>query len=247
MFNQANELNTGVWYLWYELYLSVDSGLNWTSISLGISNAKISYITVDPTNSQKVYLTLSGYSSGNKVFMSTDGGVSWINYSGTLPNVPVNCIVYQNGSNEGLYIGTDLGVFYTDGTMSDWIPYQTGLPNVIVTELEISYNNNKLWAATFGRGLWNTNLYVPLSVSEQEIYNQIIVSPNPNNGLFSINMPLGKTYSLIVYDIQGKKIYEEKSINTEQKSIDLTKNSSGIYLLNFTIDGKSFNKKIIKY
>ena len=229
------------------LYKTINGGLNWTSISLGISNAKISYITVDPTNSQKVYLTLSGYSSGNKVFMSTDGGVSWINYSGTLPNVPVNCIVYQNGSNEGLYIGTDLGVFYTDGTMSDWIPYQTGLPNVIVTELEISYNNNKLWAATFGRGLWNTNLYVPLSVSEQEIYNQIIVSPNPNNGLFSINMPLGKTYSLIVYDIQGKKIYEEKSINTEQKSIDLTKNSSGIYLLNFTIDGKSFNKKIIKY
>lgn len=228
------------------LYKTINGGLNWTSISLGISNAKISYITVDPTNSQKVFLTLSGYSSGNKVFMSPDGGVNWINYSFTLPNVPVNCIVYQNGSNEGLYIGTDFGVFYTDGTMSDWVPYQTGLPNVIVTELEISYNNNKLWAATFGRGLWNTDLFVPLSVPEQEIYNQIIVSPNPNNGLFNIEVPPGKTYSLIVYDIQGKKIYEEQSINTEQKNIDLTKNSSGIYLLNFTIDGKSFNKKIIK-
>lgn len=187
------------------LYKTINGGSNWTSISLGISNVKNSYITVDPTNSQKVYLTLSGYSSGNKVFMSPDGGVSWINYSGTLPNVPVNCIVYQNGSNEGLYIGTDLGVFYTDGTMSDWVSYQTGLPNVIVTELEISYNNNKLWAATFGRGLWNTDLYVPLSVSDQEIYNQIVISPNPNNGLFNIYVPLGNTYSLIVYDIQGKK------------------------------------------
>jgi hypothetical protein len=94
--------------------------------------------------------------------------------------------------------------------------------------------------------LWSTNLYVPLSVSEQDVYNEFIVSPNPNNGLFNIKAPLGKTYSLIVYDIQGKKIHEEHSIDTEQKNIDLTKNNSGIYLLNFTIDGKSFNKKIIK-
>jgi hypothetical protein len=178
--------------------------------------------------------------------MSPDGGLNWSNYSGALPNVPINCIVYQNGTNEGLYIGTDVGVFYTDGTMTDWITYQTGLPNVVVTELEISYNNNKLWAGTFGRGLWNTDLFVPLSVSDQEIYNQIIVSPNPNDGLFNITMPFGKSYSLVVYDIQGKKVYEEQSINTEQKNIDLTKNSSGIYLLNFTIDGKSYTKKIVK-
>ena len=228
------------------LFKTINGGVNWTSVSFAISNVKISYIAVDPTNSQKVYITLSGYSSGNKVIMSSDGGNNWINYSGTLPNVPVNCIVYQNGSNEGLYIGTDLGVFYKDGTMSDWVSYQTGLPNVIVTELEISYNNNKLWAATFGRGLWNSDLFVPLSIPEQEIYNQIIVSPNPNNGLFNIKVPIGNTYSLIVYDIQGKKVYEEQSIDTEQKNIDLTKNSSGIYLLNFIINGKSYNKKIIK-
>jgi hypothetical protein len=233
-----------------KLFATTNGGISWNQISTLIitdNDANISNIAVDSSNPDKVFITVSGYSAGNKVWMRPSLGGTWINYSGNLPNVPVNCIVFQNGSNEGLYIGTDIGVFYTDGTMNTWIPYQTGLPNVVVTDLEISYYNNKLWAGTFGRGLWNTNLYVPLSVSEQEIYNQIIVSPNPNNGLFSINMPLGKTYSLIVYDIQGKKIYEEKSINTEQKSIDLTKNSSGIYLLNFTIDGKSFNKKIIKY
>ncbi len=233
-----------------KLFATTNGGTSWSQIStLTITDnyANISNIAVDPSNPDKVFITVSGYSAGNKVWMRPSIGGTWINYSGNLPNVPVNCIVYQNGSNEGLYVGTDIGVFYTDGTMNTWIPYQTGLPNVVVTDLEISYYDNKLWAGTFGRGLWNTNLYVPLSVSEQEIYNQIIVSPNPNNGFFSINMPLGKTYSLIVYDIQGKKIYEEKSINTEQKNIDLTKNSSGIYLLNFTIDGKSYNKKIVKY
>ena len=234
-----------------KIYSTIDGGINWSSITpspiITTPSLKISNIIVYPNNSQNIIITMSGYTAGSKVFFSSDGGATWVNYYSTsLPNVPVNCIAYKQGSVEGLYLGTDIGVFYTDGTLPDWIPYQTGLPNVVVTDLEISYYDNKLWAGTFGRGLWKTDLYVPLSVSDQEIYNQIIVSPNPNNGLFNINVPLGKTYSLIIYDIQGKKIYEEQSINTEQKNIDLTKNSTGIYLLNFTIDGKSFNKKIIK-
>ena len=232
-----------------KLYATTNGGTNWSQIStLAITDnyANISNIAVDPANPDKVFITVSGYSAGNKVWMRPSIGGTWVNYSLNLPNLPVNCIVYKQGSNEELYIGTDVGVYYTNATMPDWIPYQTGLPNVVVTDLEISYYDSKLWAGTFGRGLWNTNLYVPLSVSEQEIYNQIIVTPNPNNGLFNINVPLGNTYSLIVYDIQGKKIYEELSIDTEQKNIDLTKNSPGIYLLNLTINGKSYNKKIIK-
>lgn len=232
-----------------KLYATTNGGTSWSQIStLTITDnyANISNIAVDPSNPEKVFITVSGYSANNKVWMRPSIGGTWVNYSGNLPNVPVNCIVYQNGSNEGLYVGTDIGVFYTDGTMNNWIPYQTGLPNVVVTDLEISYYDNKLWAGTFGRGLWKTDLYTPLSNNDEEFYNQIIISPNPNNGVFKINVPQGKTYSLIVYDIQGKKIHEELSINTEQKIIDLTKENSGIYLLNINIDGKLLSKKIIK-
>ena len=70
--------------------------------------------------------------------VSTDGGVTWAAIGGSLPNLPINCIVYQNGSNDGLYVGTDLGVYYRDNTLADWVPFKTGLPNTIVNELEIS-------------------------------------------------------------------------------------------------------------
>lgn len=232
-----------------KLYSTTNGGTSWNLIldSGTIQNyANLSGLAVDPTNPDKVFITVSGYTAGDKVYMKPGIGQNWINYSGSLPNVPVNCIVYENGSNEGLYIGTDIGVFYTDGSMTDWIPYQTGLPNVVVTDLEISYYDNKLWAGTFGRGLWKTDLYTTLSINDEELYNQIIISPNPNNGLLTINVPVGKIYSLIVYDALGKKVYEEDSINIEQKSIDLTKENSGLYLLNITIDGKLFSKKIIK-
>lgn len=82
-------------------------------------------------------------------------------YSG-LPTVPVNCIVYQNGSPDALYVGTDLGVYYLDNTMSQWVPYSNGLPNVRVMDLDIQYASGKLRAATFGRGLWQTELNVPV-------------------------------------------------------------------------------------
>lgn len=228
------------------LYLTTNGGTNWYYVALGIANAKISYITVHPTNSQTVWITLSGYSSGQKVYKTTNGGVNWTNVSGTLPNLPVNCIVYQNGSNDGLYIGTDAGVFYRDATMTDWITYQTGLPNVVVTELEISYNNNKLWAATFGRGLWNSDLYSSTTGIENEKgSSDINIFPNPNNGLFTVQVPENKLYDLSVYNVLGEKVLDEKKINTSQKTIHLKEVKSGIYIVHITIDNKTISRKII--
>ena len=87
------------------------------------------------------------------------GGDSWVNITGNgLPNLPVNCIVYQKQANGDIYVGTDVGVYHKDNTMTDWVPYMNGLPNVVVNELEINYNTQKIVAATFGRGIWESDL-----------------------------------------------------------------------------------------
>ncbi|MBK8550555.1 MAG: hypothetical protein IPL53_05615 [Ignavibacteria bacterium] len=69
-------------------------------------------------------------------------------------------VVYDKSilSAENLYVGTDVGVYFKDG-VTNWASFNTGLPNVVVTELEIYYGTtNKLRAGTFGRGLWETSL-----------------------------------------------------------------------------------------
>ncbi|MEO8085187.1 MAG: T9SS type A sorting domain-containing protein [Bacteroidota bacterium] len=139
---------------------TVNTGASWTNITPGLPVATVgmTYITVSNTDQNKLWVSFSGYSSGNKVFYSSDGGNSWTNYSGTLPNIPVNCITYQKNSQDAVYIGTDFGIFYRDATMSDWIPYNTGLPNVIVYELEINYSIQKIRAATYGRSIWESDL-----------------------------------------------------------------------------------------
>jgi photosystem II stability/assembly factor-like uncharacterized protein len=227
---------------------TTDGGATWSYVSLGNPDLKgfISYIAVDPTNTQRVYVTLSGYSPGNKVFMSPDGGASWANYSGTLPNVPANCIVYQKGSNEGLYIGTDVGVFYRDATMTDWVPYQTGLPVVLVTELEISYFNNKLWAGTFGRGLWSADLYSPsVGVESQSIDDDVYVFPNPNTGLFTVQVPEGMQYDIVVFNVLGEQVYEERDVDASQRTIELCDVTSGMYLVRLSIANTTITKNVV--
>lgn len=138
------------------LYKSNDGGATWINTFNALNT--ISYIAVHPLNPQKLWITHGVFTNNPRVQVSSDAGTSFTSLNGSLPNLPVNCIVYQIGTNDGLYIGTDVGVYYRDNTMSDWVPFQTGLPNVIVNELEITYNNNRIWAATFGRGLWSSTL-----------------------------------------------------------------------------------------
>lgn len=143
------------------IWKSTNAGNSWSNISTSLPNgqAQITDLAIDSLNPNRVYVTLSGYSAGNKVYVTHNGGATWINYSAGLPNVPVNCVVFSNRAPQGVYVGTDVGVWYREASMSSWIPYMNGLPNVVIDDMEIFYPTNKLRAATYGRGLWETDLY----------------------------------------------------------------------------------------
>lgn len=137
------------------------NGTSFTDRTTGlpVASASITYIAVSNIDANKVWVTFSGYSAANKVWYSADAGATWSNSSTGLPNLPANCIVRQNGTSDALYVGTDVGIYYRDNSLASWTSYSTGLPNVIVKELEIHYASNKIRAATFGRGLWQSDLY----------------------------------------------------------------------------------------
>ena len=154
------------------IFKTTNGGSTWTNITSGLPASNgITDIDVDNTNANNVYVTIGGYSAGNKVFYSTDGGLTWVNYSTGLPNLPANCIVYTKNSSGAVYIGLDYGVYYRELSMSSWIPYMTGLPNVWVNDMEIYYPTGKLRAATFGRGIWETDLYSQTGVAPNAFYS----------------------------------------------------------------------------
>jgi hypothetical protein len=162
----------------------------------------ITGIAVSYTDPDHLWISLSGYNQPYQVLESTDGGnpltwtsVPWVSNSSpynALPKLPVNCIVYEKGSNDGIYVGTDIGVYYHNNTMTGWEPFMTGLPNVAVNKLEINYKANKIRAATFGRGLWESYLacpqsnltinYNPISSGFYEAENVTITNATANSG-----------------------------------------------------------------
>ena len=140
---------------------SINGGTSWTVITNPGSGK--TDLVVDPKDPNHIFLTRSNYSSGTKVYESTNAGSSWTDISGSLPSIPANCIVYQEGTNDGIYIGMDIGIYYKDDQLTDWVLFNTGLPNVVITDLDIDYDEGKLYAATYGRGLWSSDLYSPIA------------------------------------------------------------------------------------
>lgn len=152
------------------IFKTINGGTSWTNITgtvpVGVANPR--YLAIDPNDPNNVWVVLSGYSAGNKVYVTSNGGTSWTNFSANLPNIPASCVVYQPGSNDRVYIGMDIGIYYRDNLSASWTLYNTGLPNVPVSELEITpASPTTLYASTYGRGVWAVDLVatnaVPLS------------------------------------------------------------------------------------
>lgn len=235
------------------LFKTADGGQNWTSVSGYNSNGSINYIAINANNPNKVWICVSGFNDGDKVYQTNNGGTTWTNISGSLPNYPVNSIVNdKNSTADGIYVGTDIGVYYRDNNLGDWVPFMKDLPNVIVKELEIFYPNNKIRAATFGRGLWESVLYdlannVNSSVSNSK--KSVKIYPNPAKEVIYIDFfnSNNETIQLSVYDIFGSVIFKNNFLNNKKIMLNVSQYSKGIYFIEINSDTYySVNKVFIQ-
>lgn len=200
-----------------KFYVTTDGGMNWENRTSGLPDSLYcTYISVSKTNPQLAWACFSGFASGVKVFKTENAGQSWTNISANLPNIPVNTIVHDPNSNKNvIYIGTDAGVYYTYDGANTWTLYSNLLPNVIVSELEIHTDSNKLFAATFGRGIWMTDLVDLNGVGKNNnpfVKLEFELYPNKNSGEFNIQASGIDTkvnqVSVSVIDVLGREVYK---------------------------------------
>ena len=135
----------------------------WTNLStyLPISGT-LRDIETDPNDNNTVWISI-----GNQIWKSINGGTSWFNITGNLPNLSYNTVIADPLSDGGLYVGGYAGIYYTDDNNSNWVSFYDDFPdNVQVRELEIyhpqgNWQGSRIRAATYGRGLWESDLYDP--------------------------------------------------------------------------------------
>jgi photosystem II stability/assembly factor-like uncharacterized protein len=233
-----------------KIWKTENGGGSWINISSGLPSENITYIAVKERDPQTVWLTLGGYNA-DAVYESSDGGATWTNISDGLPEIPANSIVYnrQEYKTDHLYLGTELGVYFKQDD-EPWTLYNDGLPNVKIAELEIYYDdaapeNSKLRAATYGRGLWETEL-VPLTSDAPSVAveSSLRIFPNPTSGIVNIQNSEYESVSIRVNDISGKLILK-KQIRKGDSQVDLSAYDAGIYILEFLTGNGKYSKRII--
>ncbi len=225
------------------LFKTTDGGAtNWTSLT-GFSGS-INSIAIHPTDPNKVAIATTG---SQKVYVSVNGGASWTSYLYDLPGFNANALVWQDNADNGLYLGMNYGVYYIDNTTpSNWQPYSNNLPNVIVSELEINTATNKIYAGTYGRGLWKSDLYNPsLNVNEFEL-NSIAMYPNPASKELNLTWDKSDAVSVRIFNSFGKLVYYSKNENLQNSlKIDTSRLSTGLYFVKMNTQNTTITKKLL--
>ena len=88
-----------------------------------------------------------------------------------------------------------------------------------------------------------------LEKSELEV-NDLVFSPNPNDGHFNLSFELTETtpVKIAVYSMEGRKVYSQKIKQPEgrfSEEIDISKSGSGTYFLQITQGDKAQTKKVV--
>lgn len=245
------------------IHLSSSGGLFWDDISQGLPQRWITRVAFDPFNENTIYATVSGFRwdvSHPYVFRSNDLGQNWESISSNLPTLPVNVIVADPDRQGWLYVGTDVGVFYTENTGIEWSSLMDGLPSVPVTDLKIHQPTRTLIAGTYGNSAHRLSLDLITSISTKEKNSNYAtlkpVYPNPVERSGSLQCSYYLTSAgkceLQIIDVKGnvvRKLYSGNQTSGEhQLTINLNDSdvlSNGVFFLRLITDKQAEQQKFI--
>ncbi|MEY4927336.1 MAG: hypothetical protein RI894_1772, partial [Bacteroidota bacterium] len=156
------------------IHRSTDGGLTFAQ-SHDLGHAWITAVAIDPTDENQLTVATGGFNTG--IAQGSCNGVEkvWhISYdpatqtftqtdiSAGICNAPINSVKYQTGANAlggaVLWAGTDMGVYRYEPSTGVWESYNTGFPYCLVNDIEIDPCEGKIYASTYGRGVWKNDL-----------------------------------------------------------------------------------------
>ena len=178
------------------LYRSRNGGLTFSLIK--VMDSEISDMAINSNDSNIIYLTtsnrvglaLTDQPAERGVFKVTIGETETTSENITY-DIPTDqaffSIAHQGRHTDNpIYVGTSLGVYRLDDTLTEWEEYYTNLPNVAISDIEINLDGEKIIASTYGRGVWESS--IPIQIPDDEI-RLVSISPSSNEVLCSNFIP----------------------------------------------------------
>ena len=149
------------------VFKSTDRGNNWTQINNGLNSLETNVLTVDPNDSDVLYLG----TDDDGIYKSINGGENWKKLIPTA-SFGVGDIIVDPQDSNNVYMGTvdyfrlsesrgvlgDFGVYKSTDGGTTWEEFNSGLNHLGVFSLELSEENRILYAGTRAGGVYWINL-----------------------------------------------------------------------------------------
>ena len=194
-----------------KVQVTFDGGTNWEDVSANLPNQYVTSIAISPDSDQIAYVTFSGFGVLDytpHIFKTEDGGENWTDISSNLPSIPVNDVILHS-SEDILFVGTDLNVWYSENDGASWDILGNDLPLTIIRDLKLHEPTNMLYVGTFGRSMHSINLDEIIILDREEnsiAFEDISIHPNPAKISFAINHNIKSEGSIKLYDSFGKEL-----------------------------------------
>jgi len=237
--------------------ISTNGGYNWTDVTANIPGETkwISSTLTHPNQENTMYIVRCGFSEGNKIYKTTDLGETWMNISGNLPDIPCNDLFIDPENTNHYYVGTDLGVYFSEDEGENWEYAGDGMPKVPIMDFDyVKIDNTRyLRIATYGRGIYETTGLVT-DIMEKEILSQgeILAKPNPfiSTTTFEYELQRSSNVQMNLYNQLGQKVMNLVNGYQPKGKHKFILNSSelprGIYFCTLKTRNGMQTKKIIK-
>jgi len=237
--------------------ISTDRGYNWTNVTDNIPGEikRVPQVVTHPNQENTMYIVRCGFSNGNKIYKTTDLGETWINVTGNLPDIPCNDLFIDPEITNHYYIGTDLGVYFSEDEGENWEYAGDGIPKVPVLDFDyVKIENTRyLRVATHGRGIYETTSLIS-DVRNNEILSrgEFMAKPNPFTSEIVIEYELQRSSNvqLSVYNQFGGKlkslINENQSKRKHHFKMNLSDLKPGVYFCTLQTNDGLQTKKLIK-
>ena len=150
------------------IQVSRDSGVTWKKIAKfpGVPDMTyVSRVVASSHDEGTVYATFDGHRSNDfkpYVLKSTDYGKTWTSIASNLPVSSVQVIREHPRTPSLLFVGNEMGAYYSGNGGKSWSRLQYNLPTVPVHDIKIQPRENDLVIGTHGRGIYIIDDLTPL-------------------------------------------------------------------------------------
>ena len=173
------------------IHLTRNGGKSWTEFTSNLEKIGMPHerwtarVAASKHKMGRAYIAKNGYRNDDMkpyLYATENYGEDWSDLSAGLPDYPINVVFEDHKNPNLLFVGNDIGVFYTLNRGKSWSKLNANLPPTVVRDLLVHPRDGDLVVGTYGRGAWVGDI-TPLQQMNEDVadheFHLFDIEPKP--------------------------------------------------------------------